>query len=161
MSCMTRAIHLIPSFNDFSSGTADDVMANEASLHPTAPVATPLPERSMSNKADVNAPQYEVIRDHMKVNVADHTRNKNHLYDNHRGPSVWEYIIRSEQLKADSFKRLDHNRDGVVCTQDLRSSLPRLDTAKAAELVAAADINKDGVLSEGEYRAVLEHYGSE
>lgn len=162
-----KGLHYVPSFNNNDLNTQDDLIAEEESSGSLAMPEQPSPHTSMSgtptaaratNKAD-DWPQFSSAMDVHKVNVHDYTRDARHLMDKSSG-SIWQEIIKAEQLKERTFKELDRNNDGYLSPTEILIGL-RTTREKAAQMVKEADKDGDGMISMDEYKDMLSKFGSE
>lgn len=175
-------LHYVPSFNDLNSNSADDV--EEEFLEHAHKDKSRLPEHTrdenaattasssypqrMSNKEDDSMPGFDPYPDFHKVVTAIPERRADWVYDRprgpDRGPSVWQYILKSrgertgdERLDADSsFRAMDTNKDNFLDQKEIQAGFG-VNESTAAQMVKAADKDRDNRLSYDEYEEVLKY----
>ncbi|KXZ52055.1 hypothetical protein GPECTOR_10g1078 [Gonium pectorale] len=163
-------LHYVPSFNDFVSGSADDVEAMElerdiggsadqatrrtASAPPgegagegskVKPLAAPVRPDPLTDLHMVHRPYPE----HRADWIMDDTRG------GRRAPSVWQYILASQgKEKLPAFEELARPSQASIGAAELRKHF-KVSSEQADAMVAEADQDKDNRISREEYVNLL------
>ncbi|PNH02682.1 hypothetical protein TSOC_011323, partial [Tetrabaena socialis] len=161
-------LHYVPSFNDFSSNSADDAEAIELDGAPrdqlrVAASAPPPPHKTSNKTDDLPAPTIAGADIH-KVNrpmLGPSAGRADWIIDNARGgsraPSVWQFILQSQSKeKLPAFHDITSSRHehATIGAEELKQHF-KVTSDQAAAMLAEADRDNDSRISRQEFDDIL------